>query len=599
MKSKFLVLTNTVFLGAIELCMIATYPITVQAQNAIDRQHGMEIVINGSSVSLPWRTNGKKLELSDTGLLYQFGLELLNTSNYRQQPVDGYANVAMNLVANLDQQYRYLDITKLAVMNKWRWQVAGNRLQINTPKLLVSDVQASNLGSERGQINIKLDGTVPWRLSQDATEGFLTIYTAAKPQLIQPSRATSSPTPSGNEPGDDQKITNTNFQVTSTGQKTVIQFPIKLGTRARAKNMAGRQIAIDITPLAMTERKIAWAPGLVWQQQWQKLGKDHFPVSTLELDPRQVRLRPMLSQSDSVIGSNPIGKIATDQHAAAAINGGYFNRNTRQPLGALKVNGQWLSSPILGRSGLGWQEKGGWQIARLAYAENISSGQGQKVTNGFLNSGYTQNGVARYTTAWGKVYQTITNNELVLTIQNNRIMQITPRAAAGSAAIPIPTNGYLLVGRGMGTLDDWPLGSKVSIASASNPATFDRYAHVMGAGPWLIQNRQVVLDAPAEKFSGSFGTQSAARSAIAMNSQGKILIVAIHDRSGGKGPTLGELAQLLKQMGAVDALNLDGGSSTSMVLGGQMINRSPATAARVHNGLGIFLGSGSSAAENR
>jgi hypothetical protein len=36
-----------------------------------------------------------------------------------------------------------------------------------------------------------------------------------------------------------------------------------------------------------------------------------------------------------------------------------------------------------------------------------------------------------------------------------------------------------------------------------------------------------------------------------------------------------------------------------MVLGGQMINRSPATAARVHNGLGIFLGSGSSAAENR
>jgi exopolysaccharide biosynthesis protein len=52
---------------------------------------------------------------------------------------------------------------------------------------------------------------------------------------------------------------------------------------------------------------------------------------------------------------------------------------------------------------------------------------------------------------------------------------------------------------------------------------------------------------------------------------------------------LGELAQLLQQMGLVDALNLDGGSSTSLFLGGQLVDRSPATAAKVNNGLGIFL----------
>jgi Phosphodiester glycosidase len=560
-------------------------------------------------------------------LLYQFGLELLNTSNYRQQPVDAYANSKMTLAASLSQPYRYLDITRLAAANKWNWKITDQRLQINTPKRIVAAVQAKNLGSDRGQIIIKLDGIVPWRLSQDATEGYLTIYTAAKPQLT--AEASSSPeaevTPSpdvqastspeaetvpspavkasaspdatvpaaplaiASEPGDEQKITNTSFKVTSTGQKTIVQFPIKLGTRARAKNLAGRQIAIDITPTAMTERKISWAPGLGWQQKWQILGKDRFPVSLLELDPKQVQLRPILPQSGVVVGSQPIGMIATKQQAAATINGGYFNRNTRQPLGAIKIDGKLLSSPILGRSVLGWQKKGGWQIARLTYAENISSSQGPQVTNTYLNSGLAQNGVARYTSAWGDGYKTLTNNELVLTVQNNQVTQITPRGAAGSATIPIPAAGYLLVGRGNGTLDNWPVGSTVSIASAMKPAAFDRFAHILGAGPWLIQDGQVVVNAQAEKFSGSFGTQSAARSAIAFNSQGKILVVAVHDRAGGKGPTLGELAQLLKKMGAVNALNLDGGSSTSMTVGGQLVNRSPATAARVHNALGIFL----------
>ncbi len=633
MQSKFLVSIGLVLLGCSGFCQSAVHSQIAQAQQGIAAQQGSEVMINGNKVTLPWRITGKKLELSDTGLLYQFGLELLNTTNYRQQPVDAYTGSKMTLAASLNQQYRYLDITKLAAANKWSWKMADQRLQINTPKRVVAAVQAKNLGSDRGQIIIKLDGTVPWRLSQDATEGYLTIYTAAKPRLtatassdpdsspeaevtpspgsevkasanpeaeVTPSPAVkasvspdiavpAAPTAMAREPGDEQKITNTSFKVTSTGQKTIIQFPIKLGTRARAKNLAGRQIAIDIAPTAMTERKIAWAPGLSWQQKWQILGKDRFPVSLLELDPKQVQLRPILPQSDLVVGSQPIGIIATKQQAAATINGGYFNRNTRQPLGAIKVDGKLLSSPILGRSAIGWQKKGGWQIARLTYAENISSSQGQQVVNTYLNSGFAQNGVARYTSAWGDGYKTLTNNELVLTVQNNQVTQIMPRGAAGSVTVPIPDQGYLLVGRGNGTLDGWPVGSKVSIASAMKPAAFDRFAHILGAGPWLIQDGQVVVNAQAEKFSGSFGTQSAARSAIAFNSQGKILIVAVHDRAGGKGPTLGEFAQLLKKMGAVNALNLDGGSSTSMTVGGQLVNRSPATAARVHNALGIFL----------
>ncbi len=108
-------------------------------------------------------------------------------------------------------------------------------------------------------------------------------------------------------------------------------------------------------------------------------------------------------------------------------------------------------------------------------------------------------------------------------------------------------------------------------------------------GPLLVNNQQIVLNGAGEQFSAAFNTQKASRSAIGTTSQGKIIIAAVHRRVGDRSPTLTEMAQLMQRLGATDALNLDGGSSTSLVLGDQLIDRPPATAARVHNGLGIFL----------
>ncbi len=552
-------------------------------------QQGTEVIINGNApISVPWRIRSNKLQLSDTGLMYQMGLRLSSSENYRSQPVDAFGTVKsfQPLSATIDRQYRYLDVTALAKNVGWRWQVTGNRLQVFTAKTEISTVNANGLGSDRAEIQVETGAVVPWRLSQDATSGFLTIYTAAKPSLIQAPVAPGTVTGS-TEPGDDQNITNTSFKVTGKDQKTVIQFPIKLGSRARAIG-TGKGIKIEMSPTAMSEWKIAWAPGITWQQKWQGSAGQQFPLSILELDPQKVSLRPIFGQAN-VVGSSPIGDIATSNRAAAAINGGYFNRITRQPLGAIKVGGKWLSSPILGRAALGWQEKGGWQIGRLSYSEKITSSRGQ-VVNNLLNSGLSQGSVGRYSIDWGNTYQPLTNNELILTVQGGKVQQVTSGGAASAAVnVPIPRDGYLLIGRG-GALADWVVGTTVQLAANSSPAGFDQLPNVLGAGPWLVQQRQVVLDTTAEKFGSGFGPQSvAARSAIAMNAQGKLWVVSALDRVGGKGPTLGELAKMLQEMGAVDALNLDGGSSTSLFLGGQLVNRSPATTAKVNSGLGIFL----------
>lgn len=539
---------------------------------------GKQIVVNGSPIPGNWRVTNRQLEVGDTTLLYQLGSELLSTSNYRQQPAIGYNGQPVTLAARVDRQHRYLDITQLAA--NWRWQATGSQLQITAPGQVV-EVKSQGLGSDRAAITVMIDQALPWKLSQDATAGYLTIYGGAPASLRQAPLKPSVPAGT-NEPGDDQNITNTSFQVTGTDRQTVIQFPIKLGSRARAVNQRGG-IGIEISPLAMAERRITWAPGLVWHQQWQTLGSDQFPVSLLELDSQKVRLRPIFGQN-TVVGSGPIGSLASTNGAAAAINGGYFNRNTRQPLGAVKIDGKWLSSPILGRAALGWQAQGGWQIGALTYSEILKDDRGHQLTNSLLNSGYPGN-TSRYTSAWGRSYQP-GSNDFMVTVQADRVTAVGP---ANGQAVLIPGNGYLLVGRN-GALQDWSVGSQVQLTSRSSSPAFDRATHILGAGPWLLRNRQVVLNAQGENFSGAFGSQAASRSAIGLDGRGQLKILTIHARAGGKGPTLGELAQLLQQMGLVDALNLDGGSSTSLFLGGQLVDRSPATAAKVNNGLGIFLG---------
>jgi hypothetical protein len=63
---------------------------------------------------------------------------------------------------------------------------------------------------------------------------------------------------------------------------------------------------------------------------------------------------------------------------------------------------------------------------------------------------------------------------------------------------------------------------------------------------------------------------------------------------GQDGPTLGETAMLLQRLGLRDALNLDGGSSTGLVMGGAHTVKGRGVAGSVHNGLGLVHSAGGS-----
>jgi hypothetical protein len=117
--------------------------------------------------------------------------------------------------------------------------------------------------------------------------------------------------------------------------------------------------------------------------------------------------------------------------------------------------------------------------------------------------------------------------------------------------------------------------------------------------PELTAEKEAFVRTEADgKQVDSIGVgRTAARTAVGLTQDGYLLIVAVAGKGQDEfssGLTLVDLARLLKNLGAVEAVNLDGGTSTTMIQGfpkdksqGQMlIGRTPET--RVRSALLVF-----------
>ena len=81
-------------------------------------------------------------------------------------------------------------------------------------------------------------------------------------------------------------------------------------------------------------------------------------------------------------------------------------------------------------------------------------------------------------------------------------------------------------------------------------------------GPFLIENGQVRDDIPA---SSSYGCGKNARTAIGQKEDGTILLLCVNGRqSNSLGATIEDLADIMLEYGAVNAVTMDGGSSSQM-----------------------------------
>lgn len=195
-------------------------------------------------------------------------------------------------------------------------------------------------------------------------------------------------------------------------------------------------------------------------------------------------------------------------------------------------------------------------------------------------------------------------NDLVLfTPQFGAALPPAPSSGAALQAVVDPAGRVVSVGapggtppagdsavQAIGTDSAWlashaQVGARLSVPERLRTSGGQRLAlqpgtTVTSAGPMLLQNGRTDIDAAAEGVFDprdlndyTFSAYRHARTMIGVDGRGRILLVTVDGIAGvSEGMTLTEEAALMRSLGAVDAMNLDGGGSTQFASYGQLLD---------------------------
>ncbi len=96
----------------------------------------------------------------------------------------------------------------------------------------------------------------------------------------------------------------------------------------------------------------------------------------------------------------------------------------------------------------------------------------------------------------------------------------------------------------------------------------------VAAGPVLLKQGRIRVTSDEEVFFGTSIPRVHPRTAAGRTADGALILMVVDGRQAeSRGASLEELAMLMRDAGAVDALNLDGGGSSTLVVNGVRVNR--------------------------
>ena len=101
------------------------------------------------------------------------------------------------------------------------------------------------------------------------------------------------------------------------------------------------------------------------------------------------------------------------------------------------------------------------------------------------------------------------------------------------------------------------------------------------AGPVLIHNGEIKITVNEEVFFGSSIPEIHPRTAAGYRKDGNLVLLVIDGRQvNSRGVDLMELAIIMRDLDCVEAINLDGGGSSAMVVDGKLMNRPAGTSSQ-------------------
>lgn len=316
-------------------------------------------------------------------------------------------------------------------------------------------------------------------------------------------------------------------------------------------------------------------------------------VQLLRLDLAQVDLTTELALGDRQ-GRATVLSAARRRQAIAAVNAGYFLLNNGDPVGPLRIDGELVSDGSQGRAAAAMinNGRGGkptWIFDRASVSITAVLERGGSIAVDGVDTTRAVGALMLYTPRYGPHSDTAPTG-----IEWSLEPQAAPAGAAGSGFVvkarrvhegktPIPRNGLVLSYGGQAPpapLDGLSAGDKLTIRETWKPGSgqgADRWRAatdvVSGAG-LLRRGGADVRDWEPEHLANAFLARNP-RTMFGIDKDGYAWLVTVDGRQPdtSAGMTLRELQRLAKRLGLTDALNLDGGGSTTMVIAGNVVNQ--------------------------
>ena len=300
--------------------------------------------------------------------------------------------------------------------------------------------------------------------------------------------------------------------------------------------------------------------------------------------PRPVglyRLRTVLS-NDSVLREETLSsmqKRRASQATTVGINGDFSRIADGKPSGITLRDGVLVTPPYGQRSSAGVTLDGLLDVRRVRFF-GTWRGAGQRRSLNELNDAPGKNGIALFTSDWGRSTPHVAGSySVVLTpfpssVPNTDLVApVTATSEAAALRLTSGTAGLMARGNAAAKLRaEAQVGTTLTLRLILQP-DWGVVSDAVGGGPVIVRDGKPVYRAN-EAFTVAQIAPRHPRSAIGQLGDGRLVMLVVDGRQPGYsvGMTTYEMGLTMARLGAVRAMQLDSGGSSTIAFDGTVLN---------------------------
>ncbi len=269
----------------------------------------------------------------------------------------------------------------------------------------------------------------------------------------------------------------------------------------------------------------------------------------------------------------------------AAVNGDFFKKDGR-PLNAQASDGVLLKQPI-SRSIFGITKDGKPFIEIMTFAGALLSDGGKRIAMEGINERRDRDELILYnryhgkttgTNRWGRERRVRPLNTEVYANDTVRAVVLETNDTRAAYNSPLEDNTWVVSGHGKAAIfleehvsEGDTIGLILELPPLKKPIS-----EMIGGMPRLIRNGKISVEWQKEGPNRAFAYNRHPRTSVGFSKDStRVYCFVVDGRQPGYslGMSLFELAQYMLEWGVYQGLNLDGGGSSTMVVGDSVVNR--------------------------